>query len=1092
MTLQRINQHLLPTRIAERSACLCGGNVCQCYAKRFGIRLASEFVASVAAARPDVDMSRAIKAASKTLVYSHEGMRFEKAGFSLDKELDANEIEYRKQHGITPVMDFEAVITTTNKDRDSDVLECEGAEVDPVMPLLWQHIPEMPIGKFLRVTYRDKNIIKGASSIIDSPLGRDAAQLLEFGALRISHGFKPKRVEQMQQAPDDLWPGYRIPAYRMFEKSLVSVPSNPDAVITAYSRNKLFDPMVKAWAKSISDARPTMVRGGYDPMNGAPPRIKRYPLPAGETEALRWNESLSKSFDVDNAELVPSSTLIDWVGKWLEVPTKSIFQTSFPIPSVRMGTLLTAFKTITAEMGFKEASTRNIWGATESPPQYEKVELNSTKSDSFLVLGTTFFNGRDKIVVDYQRDYWGVEIKLFSTWSSRSIVDELCDKSLEWGERNNFLRGEKFAVSGKFLQKSTEDFADLFLEPENEKALSRVLDRLNAKGASFRRHGMILQGPPGTGKTLSGRIFLNKAAATFIWVSAKDFYRMGAFGGLSMAFSLAKELRPSVLFIEDVDNWLDSWSIDYLKSEMDGIDQQAGMLTMLTTNFPELLPAAIRDRPGRFHETLDFNLPTADVRGKMLAKWMPKVSAGVMAKAVSGTDGMSGAHIYHLCKFADDLVESESTSYDDAIILAIEKTIEQRELINDNQLAGSRYRPGRDFDGAITKSMGVWIKGAVPFKATPKKDVTAKWDVDGATYRVREWAGVYGDGDKPTPEAWKKYAGAFGWFDAENGDSFDAFKLLHHDVIDDKLVVVWEAVKEAMAAVLGARGESGVPDADRRKVYAHLSQHYRQFEKPVPAFKGGPVVCAKCQSTECTCGGNKAAKLTERRLGLIRSAQSSIKQAQEHEEMNEQDEAKSFLSHANYKLVKAMPMMEEDDDEEDEPDGPDKSDVEENGSGGDGEKPRKTATLTEKRLKLLRQSQDHMMDAHDHDGMNGKSLAQAIIKSAFDLVEQAIPVPKKPKNNTGGDGGQSPGTKPLDPASNPGIEPMGANAGVEPMKPNPEVMAAVNGLAVKFLTAVRAGSVEWQTLHDVRDGVDEEINRQEQAAVNAPAEAIAG
>ncbi len=1088
MVALKITPNLLPKRIGDRAACQCADGVCECYAKRGGIKLASEYVGSASACGIDITEA-GLKRAASTLTYSDDAMSFLKASFMLDKELDAKEIEFRKSHNITPCMDFEAVITSTRQDRDYDILECKGAEIDPVMPLLWQHIAEMPIGKFLRVTFRDDNQIRGASSIIDSPMGRDAAQLLEFGALRISHGFKPKRVEQLQQGPDDLWAGYHIPAYRMFEKSLVSVPSNPDAIITAYSRQKLHDPFVKAWAKGYYDRRPTMVRGGYDP-KGDPKagtrRIKPIMMLAKDEETVRWNPKLSKSFDVENAHLEPSSTLIDWVGKWLEVPTKRIFQTSIPIPSVRMGTFLTALKNVLGEKQIKSVDVRNVYGATESPPQYEKVELNSTKSDTFLVLGTEFFTGQDRIVVDYSRQYYGIDLTFFSTWESRSIVETIVDRSFEWASKNNFLRGEKFAIAGNFLEKTGEDFADLFLEPENEKALKLVLDRMNKEGAAFVNHGTLMMGPPGTGKTLSGRIFLNKANATFIWVSAKDFYRMGAFGGMAMAFDLAKELAPTVLFIEDVDNWIDSWTVDYLKTEMDGIARSSGVLTMLTTNFPELLPEALTDRPGRFTDTLKFGLPTAEVRTAMLAKWLPDVTEKAREDAVAETDGMSGAHLYHLARFAKDLVAAEQKSFDDALLAAIAKTKEQRELIAGVQLQGSRYRPSREFDGAATKSIGVWIKGAVPFKATPKRIETETWKHENAVYNVRSWAGVYGNGSEPPAEAWKTYATAFAWFDGETSDQFDAYKLLHHDVVDEKLVVNFEGVKAAMRDLLSSKS---IPDVDRRKAYAHLAQHYEQFGKTPPGYKGGTEpMCNKCQKSECTCSGKtKAARLTERRIGLLNNAKAKMKEAMEHEEMNDQDDAKSFVKCASYKVGKALPMMSEPD-----PEDPDEDEENEDTDGKPDpteEEKAKQATLTEKRKNLLTAACGHLDDAHDHEGMGGKTFAQALIKSARQMIDDAMPKKKEPKAGASPDAGgnQTPG-KPGLPAgvgeANPGMTPAENN----PLAPA-QIQTNANNLAVKMLATVAAGDVPWQTLHDLRDGVDQEINRQESAAA-ANAEAV--
>ncbi len=146
-------------------------------------------------------------------------------------------------------MDFDAVITSTRRDRDSDILESSGATVDPNAVLLWQHIPMLPIGRLLAVTEQSDSRIKARLSIADTELGRDAATLAEFGALKISHGFEPVEFEPL---PDR---GWHIKRFEIYEISLVSVPSNRDAVITAFSRDKLRSPLLKQWASAFHHAR---------------------------------------------------------------------------------------------------------------------------------------------------------------------------------------------------------------------------------------------------------------------------------------------------------------------------------------------------------------------------------------------------------------------------------------------------------------------------------------------------------------------------------------------------------------------------------------------------------------------------------------------------------------------------------------------------------------------------------------------------------------------------------------------------------------------------------------------------------------------
>ncbi|MDD5016537.1 MAG: HK97 family phage prohead protease [Eubacteriales bacterium] len=73
------------------------------------------------------------------------------------------------------------------------------------------------------------------------------------------------------------------------------------------------------------------------------------------------------------------------------------------------------------------------------------------------------------------------------------------------------------------------------------------------------------------------------------------------------------------------------------------------------------------------------------------------------------------------------------------------------------------------------------------------------------------------------------------WFDSENSDVKQSYKLPHHK--QNGYATVWRAVTAAMAALLGARGGVNIPESDRQGVYNHLSKHYKDFDKEPPEFK---------------------------------------------------------------------------------------------------------------------------------------------------------------------------------------------------------------------------------------------------------------
>jgi len=141
--------------------------------------------------------------------------------------------------------------------------------------------------------------------------------------------------------------------------------------------------------------------------------------------------------------------------------------------------------------------------------------------------------------------------------------------------------------------------------------------------------------------------------------------------------------------------------------------------------------------------------------------------------------------------------------------------------------------------GAGIETETVDIKGAkstVSYEASSPAPDERSWDATAAVNRLRKWASSDGSGDKETI-TWSKYRRGFTWYDREDAESFGAYKLPHHDIIDGTFSVIWRGVAAAMGALLGARGGVDIPDSDRRSVYNHLKKHYAQFEKDPPDFR---------------------------------------------------------------------------------------------------------------------------------------------------------------------------------------------------------------------------------------------------------------
>jgi HK97 family phage prohead protease len=153
------------------------------------------------------------------------------------------------------ILDFDAVITTSQKDRDGDILKSSGANLDSQSPLLMFHNAELPVGRLVSQTTKNSQLLAGRFCVVNTSLGRDAATLIESNCLRISHGFDPKVFSPMKGGR------YLIEEFDIYEVSLVPIPANPGAIITAFSRGKLHHPFVKSFAKRMFDARAAQVQG---------------------------------------------------------------------------------------------------------------------------------------------------------------------------------------------------------------------------------------------------------------------------------------------------------------------------------------------------------------------------------------------------------------------------------------------------------------------------------------------------------------------------------------------------------------------------------------------------------------------------------------------------------------------------------------------------------------------------------------------------------------------------------------------------------------------------------------------------------------
>ena len=184
-------------------------------------------------------------------------------------------------------------------------------------------------------------------------------------------------------------------------------------------------------------------------------------------------------------------------------------------------------------------------------------------------------------------------------------------------------------------------------------------------GAKIPR-GVLLVGSPGTGKTLLARAIAGESQVPFFSISGSDFVEM--FVGVGAArvrdmFEQAKKNAPCILFVDEVDavgrqrgaglgggNDEREQTLNQLLVEMDGFEENLGVIVIAATNRPDVLDAALL-RPGRFDRQVVVPLPDIRGREEILRVHMRKIRSGkdVKPKVVArGTPGFAGADLANL------------------------------------------------------------------------------------------------------------------------------------------------------------------------------------------------------------------------------------------------------------------------------------------------------------------------------------------------------------------------------------------------------------------------------------------------------------
>lgn len=266
-------------------------------------------------------------------------------------------------------------------------------------------------------------------------------------------------------------------------------------------------------------------------------------------------------------------------------------------------------------------------------------------------------------------------------------------------------------------------FADVAGIEEAKEELQEIVEFLK-EPQKFKRlggkipRGCLLIGAPGTGKTLLAKAIAGEAKVPFFTISGSDFVEMFVGVGASRVrdmFTQAKKHAPCILFIDEIDavgrhrgaglgggNDEREQTLNQLLVEMDGFNENEGVIVIAATNRPDVLDPALL-RPGRFDRQVTVHIPDIKGRKQILEVHLKKVPAGedvnveVLAR---GTPGFAGADLANLVNEAALLSARQGQKYitmgaleaaKDKVLMGTER---RSMIISDEQKKLTAYHEG--------------------------------------------------------------------------------------------------------------------------------------------------------------------------------------------------------------------------------------------------------------------------------------------------------------------------------------------------------------------------------------------------------------
>lgn len=229
--------------------------------------------------------------------------------------------------------------------------------------------------------------------------------------------------------------------------------------------------------------------------------------------------------------------------------------------------------------------------------------------------------------------------------------------------------------------------------------IGRHRDALRAEGQHLKR-GVLLYGPPGTGKTLMVRHLIAQSPEVTVILLTGQSIRF-----IQAAAEIARTFQPSMVVLEDIDlvamermTSPQPLLFEVLEA-LDGLDGDADVTFLMTTNRVEVLERALVERPGRVDLAVDVPRPAETERARLLVRYSGGVgfSAEALAEAARRTEGVTASFFKELVRRVVLRAAERGEAASDAdLAAALDELLDASQLLTRRMLGGEADAAGAD------------------------------------------------------------------------------------------------------------------------------------------------------------------------------------------------------------------------------------------------------------------------------------------------------------------------------------------------------------------------------------------------------------